>query len=156
EAAPPLGRALETARGDEREIIVNGLTRLGAPGAAEALRIYPDGSQAAEARADAARVLGAVGGEANVAALIAGAGAKEPIGQLATQQSLSKAAAADEKVSAAIAEKLEADSTCGAEVGILARIAKSGEAVDHAWQRCAKSGDFALRLRLARALRNPS
>src|SRR6185436_14078526 len=72
EAAAPLGKALETARDEERPIVIDGLSKLGAAGAAEALRVFQDKTQASSARQDAAQVLGAAGGEAEALALIQG------------------------------------------------------------------------------------
>jgi HEAT repeat protein len=151
EAAAPLGKALETARSDERAVVVTGLTKLGEPGAAEARRVYGDASQAAGARADAAQVLGAVGGEANAAALIQGAADARV--ERATLLALNDLVTREPKRADAIAAALDADATCGVQTGIFARVIPGRDAVDRAWSRCA-AADIPVRLRLARAHKN--
>ncbi len=153
DAAPLLGRALETARSDERGVIVDGLALLGAAGASEALRLFRDGAQASEARADAARVLGAVGGEDNVQALVDGAGAPEPALRVAILHAL-EAAHLTAPIARALAEPAVA---CDARSGILARAlgklagAEAGGTLAALWSRCRASADFPLKLRLVRA-----
>jgi HEAT repeat protein len=153
EAAPPLAKALETAAENERPIVVDGLTHLGAAGAAAARRVYEDASQAESARQDAAQVLGRAGGEAEVLALIQHAG-DAPL-QVATLRALQTAMSRDEKAGAAVKAALEADTTCGPQVGVLARL-QPGPAVDAAWRRCGTKGDFTLKLRLVRSLKDPA
>jgi HEAT repeat protein len=151
EAAPALGKALETASGDERKVVVDGLGHLGAAGAAEGSRVYRDHAQSVEARADAAAVLGATASEADVQALVDGAGDAEPAVRLATLLALEAA-----KKPEAIARGLAASTECDARTGILARALAhvapaSAGPVGDAWQRCKNSPDVALRLRLVRA-----
>src|SRR5205823_887553 len=101
EAAAPLGKALETAHDDERKLIADGLIALGPAGAGEALRVYRDRTQATAARQDAAEVLGAAGGETEVAALIAGAGELEGATLRALQTAMARDATVRERVAAA-------------------------------------------------------
>jgi hypothetical protein len=151
EAAAPLGKALETAVAEERAVVVDGLVKLGAAGAAEGLRVYRDVSQAADARADAARILGLVGGEAGVAALLDGAGAAEAEVRLATLKAL-EAAGQGPPIAAALKT-----AKCDLRAGILARAlgrvdkARAAEPLADLWRRCAAGADFPLKLRLVRA-----
>ncbi|HEX8953578.1 MAG TPA: HEAT repeat domain-containing protein, partial [Polyangia bacterium] len=91
ESAPVLGKALETAEPADRELLVGALAKMGAAGGKEAIRVYSDESQTAEARADAALVLGQLPRErAGIDALVAGAGKGAPPVREATMQSLAR------------------------------------------------------------------
>jgi HEAT repeat protein len=92
--APALGKALETAAGPDRTLVVDALARLGEAGVAQAARIYGDATQAAEARADAATVLGRVPGPTAVAALLAHAGQGEPLVRAAAMRAMARQFAA--------------------------------------------------------------
>jgi HEAT repeat protein len=108
DAAPALGRELETAPADERPIVVAGLSRLGANGGVEAARVFRDTSQSGEARADAAQVLGAVaasagvGADAATRALLAGLGQGDATVRRSTVRAFGHAAATNPKVAAAL------------------------------------------------------
>ena len=163
ESAPALGKALETAEAADRALLVGALGKMGAAGAKEAIRVYGDESQTAEARADAALVLGELGGQrAAIDALVAGAGKGPPAVREATMVSLVRVYdAAGGAVERALAEAPAGDE---ARVGDLARAlgraaARGGArpattataALAAAWTRT-KPTEFALRLRLVRAM----
>jgi HEAT repeat protein len=151
EAAAPLGKALETATPEERSVVVEGLSKLGAAGATAARRVSEDASQAESARQDAAEVLGKAGGDEDVAALIHGAADGRV--QAASGKALQAVIARNDKTVGVVAAALGGDTSCGAQVGVLARLVPGRPEVDAAWQRC-KAADFTLKLRLVRSLRN--
>ncbi|HEY2745479.1 MAG TPA: hypothetical protein VGL86_12675 [Polyangia bacterium] len=164
ESAAALGKALETAEGADRALIVAALGKMGAAGAKEAIRVYGDESQTAEARADAALVLGQLGGVPEAAtALVAGAGKGDAVVRAATMQSLARVyRAAPALVESALVESSAATAADEGRVGDLARsigmAARRGvarpegaAAIASAWARAPKDG-FALRLRLVRAV----
>jgi HEAT repeat protein len=157
EAAGPLGRALETAAGDARAVVVEGLAKLGAAGTAEATRLYQDRLQAPAARADAAQVLGRTGA---VAPLVAGVGRGEPEVRAATAQALIAAGAVEPLVAV-----LQEEPRCGSGVdaarlgdlaGLVGQLARGSSAAPAASERLVEAArcavDFALRVRLHRAL----
>ena len=159
ESAPALGKALETAEPADRDLVVGALGKMGAAGAKEAIRVYGDESQTAEARADAALVLGLLPGErAGVEALVAGAGKGAPQVRGATMQALARVSDA----AGGAVEKALSDGGDDARVGDLARALglaatrygakpEAAAALSAAWER-AKAGPFALKLRLVRAM----
>jgi HEAT repeat protein len=115
--------------------------------------VYRDSAQAASAKQDAAQILGAVGDERGIAALIEGAG--DAAAQAATLKALQEAMSRDQSVAEKIAAALDGDDKCEPRVGIWARLVPGKAAVDKAWRRCSSASDFTLKLRLARSLRNP-
>jgi hypothetical protein len=167
ESAPALGKALETAEPADRELVVGALGKMGAAGAKEAIRVYADESQTAEARADAARVLGLLPKErAAVDALVAGAGKGEPPVRAATMASLARvyddAGGALERELVNSSEQALGEGGSADRVGDLARALglaahrfgarpEAAAAIATAWTRT-KPDDFALRLRLVRAM----
>jgi HEAT repeat protein len=162
ESAPALGKALETAEPDDRAALVRALVKMGPGGVREAVRIYGDGSQTAEARMDAATVLAARSDDAAAgAALVAGAGRGEPGVRTATMRGLAALyLRAPERVEAALAtgggggasrdddERRVGD--LARALGLARRVRPEGvAALASAWSR---GGGFALRLRLVRAM----
>lgn len=159
ESAPALGKALETAEAADRDLLVGALAKMGAAGAREAIRVYRDDSQTAEARADAALVLGQLGHErAAIDALVAGAGQGPPVVRAATMQSLARVY---DEAGGAIDEALAAGGD-EARVGDLARALgvaatrfgarpETVAALSAAWDK-ARDAAFALKLRLVRAI----
>ena len=168
ESAPALGKALETAEPADRALVVGSLAKMGEAGAREAIRVYGDDSQTAEARADAALVLGQLPRErAAVEALVGGAGKGAPEVRVATMQSLSRVyEAADGAVERALVEGGDAT-----RMGDLARAIgfaaqrfgarpEMAAALSTVWARVHATGangtgasdDAALRLRLVRAM----
>ncbi len=171
ESAPALGKALETAAPEDRELIVGALGKMGAAGAREAIRVYGDESQTAEARADAALVLGQLPREpAAIDALVAGAGKGAPAVRTATMKSLARvyddAGGAIERAlvdsAGAIGGRPGDGGAAVARVGDLARALglaavrfgarpESTAALATVWER-ARTSEFALKLRLVRAM----
>lgn len=168
EAAAPLGRALETAAADERKPIVDGLVRLGAGGAVEAERIYRDAGAAAEARADAAEVLGAraaqLPGQADLMnpplrALLDGAGRGPEAMRAATVKALARACAAQPQAIRELVYQL-GDAKEGPRLGDLARAVGAGarrspargHAASGLSSALAAAPDFESKLRVERAL----
>ncbi len=171
DAAPALGHALETAAADERELIVHGLQRLGARGAAEAVRVYVDPAQAAEAQLDAAQILGTFASstvEGSIEAtrvLLAGAGRGEGPVRGATVRALAAAGAARLELVRELAAALTNEASRSADGRRLADLARALGAAAHrqaggaaeaapalktAWEHA--PGDFETRLRLVRAI----
>jgi HEAT repeat protein len=149
-----LAKALEIASADERPLLVAALSQLGEAAEKEMKRLFSDGAQAEEARADAARVLGAVGA---VEALCAGAGA----GGIRLRRAVIEALSAVDprrakKIAAALAAGLDGTQEA---IGDLARAlgaaahgtpaqAEAAAVLEKAW---ARADGFALKLRLLRA-----
>ncbi|MGZ3439243.1 MAG: HEAT repeat domain-containing protein, partial [Polyangia bacterium] len=159
ESAPALGKALETAEPADRELVVGALGKMGAAGAKEAIRVYADESQTSEARADAALVLGLLPKErAAIDALVDGAGKGDASVRMATMASLARVYDA----AGGAIEKALVDGGAAERVGDLARALglaahrfgarpEAAAAIATAWART-KGDDFALRLRLVRAM----
>ena len=160
ESAPALGKALETAEPADRELVVGALGKMGAAGAKEAIRVYGDESQTEEARADAALVLGRLPKErAAIDALVAGAGKGAPSVRAATMASLARVY---DEAGGAIEHAL-VDGGAPDRTGDLARALglaarrfgarpEAAAALATAWARAPRLDDFALRLRLVRAM----
>lgn len=159
EAAPALGRALETAEAADRPMLVEALVKLGPAGAAEAARIYGDETQTAQARIDAAAVLGRTeADDAGTRALLDGAGRGEPPVRQATMDALSRRfAAAHEPLKTALLAggPEERIGDLARALGMAARRGPvppdAGAALLTTWKKTAPSR-FALRLRLVRAM----
>jgi len=159
ESAPALGKALETAEPADRELLVAALAKMGAAGAKEAIRVYGDDSQTAEARADAAMVLGQLPREpAAVAALVAGAGKGPTEVRVATMQSLARVydaagGAIDQALVAGGDDERVGDlaRALGAAAARFGARPETVAALSSAWEK-ARAGAFALKLRLVRAL----
>ena len=85
-------KALETAEPADRALVVGALAKMGAAGAREAIRVYGDESQTAEARArcGAGARAWCARERAAVDALVGGAGKGAPAVRVATMQSLSR------------------------------------------------------------------